>query len=556
VTAAAAEAVAERTNYLLPDVPRWPLDPERPVIRLRGVVKRFEGKAVLDGVDLDIHTGLTTVICGQSGSGKSVLLKLMNGLLLPDEGTVELFGRDTKSLDGRQLIELRKRVSMMFQSYALMDSFTVHENIAFPIYENTSMRWRDISPLVRELLELLDLADAGQKMPSELSGGMKKRVSLARAVVSNPEVVLFDEPTTGLDPVMIEFVDDMIVKTRERYGITSVVISHDMTSTLRLADRIAMLDGARIVAYGEVDEVLKSDAEIVKVFFDGADRVRGLGNAKQGQAKAPARVEASSQAVPEGEVPAVEIVDLHKSFGEHKVLTGINIAMPKNSITVLIGGSGSGKSVIMKHIIGLFRPDSGVVKIFGTDLATLDTDGMLALRTRFGMLFQGAALLDSLTVRENVSFPLWERGMKHAQVTRETDAVMEQLQIADIAGRYPSAISNGQRKRVGLARAIVTKPEIMIYDEPTTGQDPVMTRYVDDMIVEAQRLFDITSLVVSHDMASAFRIGDRVAMLHRGEIRAYGTPEEVRANPDPWVRRFIYAGTPEGERASHELGLV
>jgi phospholipid/cholesterol/gamma-HCH transport system ATP-binding protein len=238
------------------------------------------------------------------------------------------------------------------------------------------------------------------------------------------------------------------------------------------------------------------------------------------------------------------------------VLTGINIAMPKNSITVLIGGSGSGKSVIMKHIIGLFRPDSGVVKIFGTDLATLDTDGMLALRTRFGMLFQGAALLDSLTVRENVSFPLWERGMKHAQVTRETDAVMEQLQIADIAGRYPSAISNGQRKRVGLARAIVTKPEIMIYDEPTTGQDPVMTRYVDDMIVEAQRLFDITSLVVSHDMASAFRIGDRVAMLHRGEIRAYGTPEEVRANPDPWVRRFIYAGTPEGERASHELGLV
>jgi phospholipid/cholesterol/gamma-HCH transport system ATP-binding protein len=555
-----SEAPAERTNYLLPDVARWPKDPDKPVIRLRGVVKRFDDHVVLDGLDLDLHTGLTTVICGQSGSGKSVLLKLMNGLLLPDEGTVELFGQDTRSLGVRQLIELRKRVSMMFQSYALMDSFTVHENIAFPIYENTSMRWKEISPLVRELLELLDLADAGNKMPSELSGGMKKRVSLARAVVSNPEVVLFDEPTTGLDPVMIEFVDDMIVKTRERYGITSVVISHDMTSTLRLADRIAMLDGGKIVAYGSVDEVLKSDADIVKVFFEGADRVRGLGGstggAKPGAGAAVAVAEAPAPAVPEGEIPAVEVIDLHKSFGEHKVLTGVSIAMPKHSITVLIGGSGSGKSVIMKHIIGLFRPDSGVVKIFGTDLATLDTDAMLALRTRFGMLFQGAALLDSLSVRENVSFPLWERGMKHSDVRREADAIMEQLRIADIAKRYPSSISNGQRKRVGLARAIVTKPEIMIYDEPTTGQDPIMTRYVDDMIVEAQRLFDITSLVVSHDMASAFRIGDRVAMLHRGEIRAYGTPEEVRANPDPWVRRFIYAGTPEGERASHELGLV
>ncbi len=555
-----SEAQAERKNYLLPDVVRWPRDPEKPVIRLRGVVKRFGELVVLDGLDLDIHTGLTTVICGQSGSGKSVLLKLMNGLLLPDEGTVELFGQDTRSLSVRQLIELRKRVSMMFQSYALMDSFTVHENIAFPIYENTSMRWREIAPLVRELLELLDLADAGAKMPSELSGGMKKRVSLARAVVSNPEVVLFDEPTTGLDPVMIEFVDDMIVKTRERYGITSVVISHDMTSTLRLADRIAMLDGGKIVAYGSVDEVLKSDAAIVKVFFEGADRIRGLGGwsggVEAGAAADVQAVEPPSAAVPEGEIPAVEVIDLHKSFGEHKVLTGVSIAMPRHSITVLIGGSGSGKSVFMKHVIGLLRPDSGVVKIFGTDLATLDTDAMLALRTRFGMLFQGAALLDSLSVRENVSFPLWERGMKRADVRRETDAMMEQLRITDIADRQPSSISNGQRKRVGLARAIVTKPEIMIYDEPTTGQDPIMTRYVDDMIVEAQQLFDITSLVVSHDMASAFRIGDRVAMLHRGEIRAYGTPEQVRSNPDPWVRRFIYAGTPEGERASRELGLV
>jgi ABC-type transporter Mla maintaining outer membrane lipid asymmetry ATPase subunit MlaF len=581
-----------RTNLLLPDEPRWPADPGRPVIALQGVTKRFDDHEVLKGVDLDVTTGETTVICGQSGSGKSVLLKLMNGLMLPDEGRVLLFGEDTRQVSRLRLLQLRKRVTMMFQSYALMDSLTVSENIAFPLYENTSMRMADILPLVRELLEMLDLADAGAQLPAQLSGGMKKRVSLARAVISNPEVVLFDEPTTGLDPIMIEFVDQLIERTQERFGITSVIISHDTTSTLRLADTIAMLEDGRIGACGSPDAVLASDSPLARVFFGGAGSRLSAGadgaaptEAAPGSAGLAARSEAApgsaglagargegagaapgsaGLAATGGEgaaapplTPAgagiVELIGLHKAFGAHKVLTGIDLSIPKGKVTVLIGASGSGKSVIMKHIIGIFRPDAGQVLISGEDITRLSNTELVRVRTRFGMLFQGAALLDAMTAYENVAFPLWERGVRKRLIRDRAMEILERLHIADLADRFPAGISNGQRKRVGLARAIVTRPEIMIYDEPTTGQDPVMTRYVDDMIVEAQELFDITSIVVSHDMAPSFRIGHQICLLYQGEIRVAGTPDEVKASRDAYVRRFIYAGSPEGERAAEEF---
>ncbi len=553
------EATPERFNYLLPHAERWIDDPAQPVIRLRNVVKRFGDVTVIDGLDLDIYTGLTTVLCGRSGCGKSVLLRLMNGLYLPDEGTVEVFGRSTLDLGEQELIEVRKRMTMMFQSYALMDSFTVNENLAFPIYENTSMRWKDIMPLVQDLLDLLDLSDAGEKMISDLSGGMKKRVSMARAVISNPEVVLFDEPTTGLDPVMIEFVDQLIIKTRERYGITSVIVSHDMTSTLRLADRVAMLEDGKVIAYGEVDDVIKRDLDLVRIFFDGAERVRGLSSGDEPSSLGAVSLvgdpvpSPAQHAAPEPFI--VEVKDVYKSFGRHDVLKGVSLTIPTNRISVIIGGSGSGKSVIMKHIIGLFQPDRGTVKVLGQDLAKLDGVEILKMRERFGMLFQGAALLDSMTTAENIAFPLIERKVSKADVKTKVAEILEKLSLTDIHDKFPSQISNGQRKRVGLARAIVTQPQIMIYDEPTTGQDPVMTRYVDDMIVEAQELFDITAIVVSHDMASAFRVGHQIAFLHEGEIRACGPPSVVSANPDPWVRRFIFAGTPEGDKACEELGL-
>lgn len=564
---------ADRTNLLLPDEPRWPADVDRPVIRLRGVRKRFGDLVVLDGVDLDIHTGLTTVIAGESGTGKSVLLKMMNGLMLPDEGEVLLFGEDTRAVSGERLLALRKRVTMMFQGYALLDSMTVRENVAFPLYENTKMRWRDVIPLVDELLATLGLEGAGDQLPSALSGGMKKRVSLARAVISNPEVVLFDEPTTGLDPVMIEFVDKMIIETRERYGITSVIISHDMTSTLALADRLAMLEKGRISVYGEVDDVVASGRPLVEVFFSdvgrlgerheagsppegmlGVEGVEGVESA-QPDAAAPAPGAASRLVweLAPGEEALATLSGVHKYFGAHHVLRGVDLVIPRDRITVLIGGSGSGKSVIMKHIIGLFQPDSGTVEVFGLDLGRLTPLELLRLRERYGMVFQGAALLDALSARENVAFPLVERGFKRREVRERTDELLEKLRLTDLGRRMPSTMSNGQRKRVALARAMVTRPELIIYDEPTTGQDPVLTRYLDDMIVEAQELFDVTSLVVSHDMPSAFRVADQVAMLDRGRIIAAEPPERLRELSDARVRRFIYAGTEEGERAAREV---
>ena len=533
----------ERRSRLLPEVPRWPADPARPVIQLRGVQKAFDGHRILRGVDLDIATGLTTVICGRSGSGKSVLLKLMTGLLFPDAGEVRLFGEDTRALSVRALAAHIKRLSVLFQSYALLDSLTVEDNVAFPLRENTRMHPRTIRPIVAELLELLDLEDAARKMPAELSGGMKKRASLARALVTQPEVVLFDEPTTGLDPILIERVDAMLVAARERFQITSVVVSHDMTSALHLADRIAVLDGGRIVAYGTPEEVAAAPQRLVRVFFDGVQ-----GRLQRGEQALPVPA-----ATDDDDKPVIRLRQVRKRFGEYEVLRGVDLDVPRRRITVVIGGSGSGKSVIMKHVIGLLRADAGDVEVLGEDVSRLDERALLRLRARIGMLFQSGALLDSLTVAENVAFPLRESGHPRREVQRRTQEILEQLRLADLSGRHPAAISVGQRKRVGLARAIVTRPEIVIYDEPTTGQDPALTRTVDDMIVEAQELFDITSLVVSHDMRSTFRIAHHVAMLHEGRIVASGTPEAVRSSPDPIVRRFIFAGTEEGERAAREL---
>ena len=548
---------AARKNLLVPEVERWPADPARPVIQLRGVSKRYGDRRVLEGLDLDVHTGLTTVIAGTSGSGKSVLLRLMNGLVLPDEGEVLIFGEDTRQATPARLLELRKRLTMMFQSYALLDSLTVEQNIAFPVTENTRLPYAEVLERVRELLALLDLANAGKKLPAELSGGMRKRVSLARAVISNPEVVLFDEPTTGLDPVMIDFVDKLLVDTRQRYGITSVVVSHDMTSTMNLADRVAMLEDGRIAAYGSLDEVLgPKKTALVEVFFSDVGRLAHAGDAKrsmEGGGASPPKEARKVWRLAPGESALAELVDVHKGFNGQPVLKGVDLIVPKNEITVLIGGSGSGKSVIMKHIIGLMRPDKGRITVFGQRLDELSDDALIRLRERYGMVFQGAALLDALSLRENVAFPLVERGHKKAEVKARVDEILEKLKLADIAARMPAEVSAGQRKRAGLARALIGRPELIIYDEPTTGQDPILTRYLDDMIVEAQDIFEITSLVVSHDMPSAFRIGHQIAMLHEGRILAAETPEGLQQVADPLVRRFIFAGTPEGEEAAAEV---
>lgn len=527
----------ERQNRLLPDSQRWPLDEGKPVIELIDVHKAFGANKVLNGLSLKIIPGKSTVIVGRSGSGKSVLLKLMMGLLRPDSGKVVIFGRDVDDLSDLELILLRKRMSMMFQNYALLDSLSVEENVGFTLLENTDIPRKEIMGLVHELLNTLGLEGFGKSLPAELSGGMRKRVSLARALIANPEVVLFDEPTTGLDPIMIEKVDEMIRLAKESYQITSAIISHDMASTKRLADRVAFLHNGTIISEGTYQEFLACDLPPVRAFHEGS-RTSRLARISGGSVVD----DVSEDAVPE-ETAVVQLVDLHKKFGSHHVLKGVNLKIYPGRITVLIGGSGSGKSVIVKHIMGLLKPTSGEVRVFGQDIAPLGDRALDEVRSRFGMLFQHAALLDWLSVAGNVAFPLEERtNTPKKQIREQVDDMLERLHIADLRDRMPGEISEGQKKRVGLARAIIMKPEIMIYDEPTTGQDPIRTKDVDDMIQQAQQDFDITSIVISHDMASTFRIADTVALLQHGEIAAYGSPDELRADQDKYVQRFIYAG--------------
>ena len=200
--------------------------------------------------------------------------------------------------------------------------------------------------------------------------------------------------------------------------------------------------------------------------------------------------------------------------------------------------------MIIKHIMGLFKPDRGEILVFGEDIVPMNDLELNEVRKHFGLLFQHAALLDWLSVYDNVAFPLRERGnVPRGEIRDRVADILERLNITDIAQPHARRdLATARRKRVGLARAIVMKPEIMIYDEPTTGQDPLRTRDIDDMIQETQEQFDITSIVISHDMASTFRIAHMIAMLYQGEIAAYGTPAELRASPNEHVQHFIHAG--------------
>lgn len=525
-----------RSDNLLIDVERWTTE-DGPIIRVQGVKKSFGDLEVLRGVDLEVMPGEITVIVGGSGSGKTVLMKLINGLLKPDEGTVEVFGQDVTKMNDSELDhEIRKRVGTMFQNYALFDSMTVAENVSFPLVQNNVMSVTEARKLAAEQLENLGLGDVLDEFPSALSGGMKKRVALARTIVTNPELVLFDDPTTGLDPIMTQFVDEMLLEISRDNDLTSLVVSHNMASIFRLADRIAILHEGEIVATGTPDEMRASKDERVQQFVGRIARQD---------------IAALADSPEDDDVDAlVTIRGLHKSFGERHILKGANLTVPRHQITVLIGGSGSGKSVMMKHILGLLKGDEGTVKLFGKNVAELDERQLAEARARIGMLFQHSALFDSMIVRDNVAFPLIERReCSRAEARERTDKVLKQLKIADIAERLPSDISNGQQKRVSLARAIISEPELMVYDEPTTGQDPIMSDYVENMILEAQETFQLTSIVISHDMASTFRIADRVALLHEGEIIAEGDPYDILHSTDERVREFVFASQAEPDAA-------
>jgi phospholipid/cholesterol/gamma-HCH transport system ATP-binding protein len=238
----------------------------------------------------------------------------------------------------------------------------------------------------------------------------------------------------------------------------------------------------------------------------------------------------------------IEVRDLHKAFGDHRVLKGIDLTVERGTTFVVLGGSGSGKTVLMKHVIGLLKPDAGTVFVDGIEIPKLEGRELTEARRMFGMVFQGAALFDSMSVYENVAFPLRERqrGIRQEELR---DRVIAKLKVVDldedVLDKYPAELSGGMRKRVALARAVVHEPKVVLYDEPTTGLDPITTAYVDDMILTAKQRLGVTSMVISHDIASAFKVADRLAVLYDGHIAAQGTPDEVRRSDHPFVQRYL-----------------
>ncbi len=243
-----------------------------PMIRVRGLCKSFGTHQVLDGLDLDVERGETMVVIGGSGTGKSVLLKHIIGLLRPDAGDVVVDGVPVSRLKGWELKEFRKEFGMLFQGSALFDSLRVADNVAFGLREHAHLKEAVIREKVREKLALVGLHDVEKLWPSELSGGMKKRVSLARALAMEPKILLYDEPTTGLDPIRADAINDLIVELRNRLRVTGVAITHDMTSAYKIADRIAMLYKGKIIAVGTPQEIRDSADPVVHQFITGSAR--------------------------------------------------------------------------------------------------------------------------------------------------------------------------------------------------------------------------------------------------------------------------------------------
>ena len=242
----------------------------------------------------------------------------------------------------------------------------------------------------------------------------------------------------------------------------------------------------------------------------------------------------------------IEVKDVYKKFGDRQILSGVNLKVYKGETIVIMGGSGCGKSTVLRHMASTVKPDSGSVYMRGQNLADLDENGLDALKKKYGILFQSGALFDSLSVKENVCMPLRE----HTKLDENIITIMVKMKLELVGLRgfehlMPSQLSGGMKKRVGLARAIAMDPEIIFYDEPTTGLDPIMAGVIDKLILDLSKKLSITSVVVTHDMQSVFRIADRIAMLHDGKILQVGTPEEIKNTTNPMVKQFI-EGQAEG----------
>ena len=246
----------------------------------------------------------------------------------------------------------------------------------------------------------------------------------------------------------------------------------------------------------------------------------------------------------------IELRNLHKRFGRLVVLNGVTLNVEEGQSLVIIGASGTGKSVLLKHIVGLLRPDRGEVWFDGQRVDDMSEAELVAVRKQFGFLFQMGALFDSLTVEENVGFPIGEHTHKPPEEVSEiVGQKLALVGLRDTRKKMPAELSGGQRKRVALARAIALGPRVILYDEPTTGLDPIRSDVINELILKLQRELKVTSIVVTHDMQSAFKVGDRIVMLHEGKVHFDGTPDQVRSATDPIVHRFVVGEAGEQELA-------
>ena len=236
----------------------------------------------------------------------------------------------------------------------------------------------------------------------------------------------------------------------------------------------------------------------------------------------------------------IRVQGLRKSFHGQPVLQGIDLEVPDGSITVIIGRSGGGKSVFLKHLLGLLRPDSGRIEVGGVEITRLRGRALDEVRKRYGVVFQGGALFDSLTCRANIAFPLREKlRLPRPEIAKRVEAALEQVGLAGIGDKYPEEVSGGMRKRVAIARALVTDPEIVFFDEPTTGLDPVLVNTIHHLILDLHRRLRFTAIMVSHEIPEIFEIADRVGMLHEGRIVELGPPAAIQGSTNAIVRQFI-----------------